>query len=66
MIKMHLSILWQLRFVTLIDNNCNGSIDEELLVIAYTDNDQDGFGDIESPQYVCQYDDFYRRQYGLR
>ena len=65
MIKMHLSIPWQLRFV-MDDNNCNGSIDEELLIVAYTDNDQDGFGDIESPQYVCQDDDFCRRQYGLR
>lgn len=27
-----------------IDNNCNGSIDEGLLITVYTDNDSDGYG----------------------
>ena len=40
-----------------VDNNCDDQIDEDLLIIAYTDNDLDGFGDVQSPQSVCQYDE---------
>ena len=36
-----------------LDNNCNEEIDEGLLSIYYTDNDGDGFGDINQPVEAC-------------
>jgi hypothetical protein len=37
-----------------IDNNCDGQIDEEVLLTFYADNDGDGFGDSTQPTLACQ------------
>ena len=37
-----------------IDNNCDGEIDEGLLIIFYPDQDEDGFGDGEIPAELCE------------
>ena len=36
-----------------IDNDCDGEIDEFVGIAYFYDEDQDGFGDPESPQYSC-------------
>ncbi len=36
-----------------LDNDCNGSVDEELLSTFFTDGDGDGFGDAESAFEAC-------------
>lgn len=37
-----------------IDNNCDGEIDENILVIFYLDNDDDGFGNSNESLEACQ------------
>jgi hypothetical protein len=39
-----------------IDNDCNDGIDEELLLMGYTDNDGDTYGDDDTMQMVCSLD----------
>ncbi len=36
-----------------IDNNCNGQIDEGVLISFYADTDSDGFGDINNSLQAC-------------
>ena len=42
-----------------IDNNCDGVIDEELLVMWYADQDSDGFGDFENSILACSQPEGY-------
>jgi hypothetical protein len=35
------------------DNDCDGSVDEDLYVMQYADEDGDGFGDPALPEYAC-------------
>ena len=37
-----------------MDNNCNGIIDEEVLLNVFLDADGDGFGDANSPIEACE------------
>ena len=37
-----------------VDNNCDGDIDENLLMTVYLDTDEDGFGDDDQPVSVCE------------
>ena len=37
-----------------VDNNCNGIIDEEVLLNVFLDADGDGFGDANSPVEACE------------
>ena len=37
-----------------IDNNCNGEIDEDVLITFYFDGDQDGFGNAEITIEACE------------
>ena len=36
-----------------IDNNCNGSVDEGLILEWYADKDDDGYGDLETTVSAC-------------
>jgi Putative metal-binding motif len=36
-----------------IDSNCDGSVDEGLLITYYADSDSDGYGDLNSTIHVC-------------
>ena len=42
-----------------IDNNCDGSIDEDVLLTFYVDFDEDGFGNEEEPLQACEVPDGY-------
>ena len=37
-----------------VDNNCDGQIDEGLLILAYVDADEDGYGDDFNPVEICE------------
>ncbi len=37
-----------------VDNNCDGQIDEGLLISAYIDSDEDGYGDSYNPVELCE------------
>ncbi|MCB9685884.1 MAG: right-handed parallel beta-helix repeat-containing protein [Alphaproteobacteria bacterium] len=37
-----------------IDNDCDGLIDEDVAIVAYLDQDRDGFGDEASRRRVCE------------
>ena len=37
-----------------IDNNCDGSIDEGVMISFYADSDDDGFGDVENEVFACE------------
>ena len=37
-----------------LDNDCDGSIDEELLITAYSDTDDDGYGDPDTATEMCE------------
>lgn len=36
-----------------VDNNCNGSVDEGVMLTLYTDSDADGFGNTNAPVEAC-------------
>ena len=40
-----------------IDNNCNGAVDEDVLLTFYLDADGDGFGNIEESKEACDQED---------
>ena len=37
-----------------VDDDCDPAIDEEVLTTYFTDSDDDGFGDLSSPQPACE------------
>ncbi len=39
-----------------LDNDCDGDVDEDLLIIAYADEDGDGYGDPDTGQFTCTLD----------
>jgi hypothetical protein len=42
-----------------VDNDCDGSIDEGVTLVVYTDADGDGFGDSDSASIACSVDSGY-------
>ncbi len=40
-----------------VDNDCDDEIDEEVQIIAYPDQDGDGFGDENTPISICQFNE---------
>ena len=41
------------------DNDCDGDIDEELMILVFVDQDEDGFGDESSLVEICEVEPGY-------